>query len=726
MMHPLPSSLPHPPPIPPPAHLFSRARMTLANATIHSHGTPAMLSLASFPFPPPTLALKAALREQGHVPGMCYMASRYLQTNDLSIANTLFMLCARTNCSLALHMLGRLAEHNSSPLAPWYYRLSWDAGGGEEVAMRLGGWFERNSRPNCAKSVYRIVSECGGSAGEAMWRLGRLLVLGGEGIEGKLWIERAVETRGGRRELGWLACLYQYGRSGVERDIGMALEVYGRILEEYGESWVPACMAQLLFETEDEADRIRAIDYLELGVEEDDPEAMNLLADICIDQGDNVRARELYERVLWTAERKVLENVRLDLAALIGFTEDEMVRDEVRAQMLLETTLEECTGGGLRAIKMLALLYEKLDDDNTRAQWLWEEGWERFRDAECASMLAKAMAKSGNKKKFEQAISLFEDSIQNGYLYAKFNLAMALCDESNCTSVYGDRGRSLLEEVIMQYGDISALIELARFHRFGMLGLQKDTTEAVHLYERAIALGLDNEQSELDKLGIEMDLTECMGTYSDVMSIRQHNIERRVHVKAMFDLAETLVMEVLPPNAERAISLLERSLWDSRATYGYRNVDVSDEMITKIWKLTAGSETLRKRLIAVLERLVGRTGMRSCMRFLGSLYLKGDEFVEKDISRGKFMYEKAVFNDDTEGMIAYAKLLEAGLLGMKHERKRALGLFLKAVRHEDEMNMKAILHIAGLMVEQLELKQTKKADCIEHTSDCSVEAETEE
>lgn len=295
-----------------------------------------------------------------------------------------------------------------------------------------------------------------------------------------------------------------------------------------------------------------------------------------------------------------------------------------------------------------------------------------------------------------RAVEILERAHQDGSMEATFNLARLLTLTSDGPPIDFERGIRLYEDLILKYNDMASMVCLAQGLRRSDHGNTRDIPRSVELCEWSIAQGLHNDEEELVKLGIEVRKPFDLGEGHIASRLLRQNVEDRWYLFAMCELTDILATEGSKNEFDRALSLFERALKDSRASATFQieplfevwenigrvSIDYYIEALKKICEHPRENEELCKRALKFYELVIGRTGSTKLMCLLADILWYEDAGIPRDRRKAICLYKRAIFKGDTSAKLALGEILSTDSLYIYADRRYAAELFVRIVEIE--------------------------------------------
>lgn len=679
--------------------------------------------------PPISSLTDAAIAENGQIPGMCSLGHAFehgvcgLQS-DMNVAAELWRRDVQVyGCNVARYNLAEVYEAGSGveknpALAKTLYETVLAEEGLPQAAKRLARLLERGAdgvKADARRSVqlYQWVVENDTDV-EAMCNLGDVYREGRVGVDrhpakaAELY-QRARHEGGSSRATNSLAVMVELGYDGVMSDPARALKLYEEAVEkgEGGNTVAMVNLASLLLDGAEGVERepVTAAVYLRRAASLGHTNATFRLARL-LQKGDegvpvnHVRAVQLYEKLV--EENDGASDAKFELAWLLSGNSEQLDWDYVRAAKLYEEILaiESDISAMLNLANMLAKGHGGLDVDRGRAVAIYERAIQEHEDINAMNELGLLLCRDSGgeyKRDVERGLELLEKAQQGGHIDAKFNLALVLTDTDNGEPIDVERGMRLYEEDVRDYEHMDAMINLAELLRECCHGITPDIPRSIDLCERAIAQGLLNDEEELERIGIHLDKTYGLSDHPVAVKMREQAIRERSHLLAIGNLADTLVLQADEKDYDRALSLFERALRDSRAsgTFQEYTIDAYFKSLKKVFREVQGNEALCQKAVRVYSLAIGRTGSTQLMCLLGEILMEGAAGVPRDTSKAVSLYKRAIFNEDLYAMLTLGEIVSVDNAGMAVDRRYATELFARVVEIEEEgvLSTQAIINL---------------------------------
>lgn len=657
---------------------------------------------------------EAAFEENGHMPAMCFLGY-YFETGVGGIipnhehARWFFRKDIEcNNCDLARFVLaGKLTDdtpgEKDAPAAVRLYEEVLTNKGYNLVARHLAAILDGgatgvpNDAPRAVELYERAVRD-GGST-EAMYSLARIYTEGRDRVppnppRAVELYERAIEDGQVSKAMNSLALLLQDGAEGVEMDVFRAVELFERAIADdnfdamnnlgflisEGYEGVPRDMPRVvqLYERAIDGGNLVSVRNLARVLKHGDDGV----------QADKPRALQLFERLKDDVD--MYRSVQFDIALLISSDVEGIPLDTVRAADIYDSIIQE--ESNVSAMFNLACMLSDgrgdLKEDNVRAVALYErailEGDDVLSMLNLGIMLGSENEGIDSNK--ERSIVLLERAGQEGRREANYHLGVVLAGfDGEAPDVH--RSIKLFEQCIADLDHMGAMIDLSVVIGEGLHGVKPDVARALELSERAIALGLENDREELEKLGITIPEDAKLRDDRDAMRERHHAISRGSHLISMLNLAELLISEKVPWDVDRSLTLCERALKDPKAEKVCRFIQMDDLLrYTRKMSLTGGMDGRNAEKAAkICELIIDAThGINeiSCghaIRVYARLLLAGAEGFPRNVDKAIELYKKAVDFGDKKSALLLADLIISGAADVVPNDSYVFGLMGKVV-----------------------------------------------
>lgn len=430
---------------------------------------------------------------------------------------------------------------------------------------------------------------------------------------------------------------------------------------------------------------------------------------------DHYEAVRLYEKML--EHDSGASDVKFELAWLLSGNSDQLDSDYVRAVKLYDEVLEVESNvcAMLNMANILAkgqALGHRSEGDRKWAIDIYQRAIDEHDDVNAMIDLGLLLCRDtcdGNQRDVDKGLELLNKALHAEHVDAKFNLALILTDTDDGTPIDMHLGMKLYEEDIAETQNMNAMINLAELLREESLYVTRDIPRSIELCERAIAQGFMNNEDHLSKVGIKPDKSYEVSSHPGDVKLREQAIQERSHLLAIGNLADTLVLQADEPDYDRALSLFELALKDSRAsmTFEEYTIDVYFKSLKSIFEGVRTDERLCRKAVGVYDLAVGRTGSTQVMCLLAEILMEGAPGVPRDTKKALCLYSRAAFNEDPSAMLTLGEIMTVGGPDIRVDRRYAVQLFAQVVGLEEEgvLATKAILNLLLMFQDRRRLRE---------------------
>lgn len=399
---------------------------------------------------------------------------------------------------------------------------------------------------------------------------------------------------------------------------------------------------------------------------------------------DRPRSAALYAKIVHLPRFK---HFRFNLAWLLSSGLPPDLQDPSKAANLYAAIVTE--EGDANAMFNLACVLsqgsDEMPQDNLRAASLYERAIHEA--SHVCSMhnlgVLLSASESGVPRDVPRAISLLESAVDHGRREANFDLALVLAnDEEDDTPVDFPRALERYRVVLTELEHMGAMINLAEVLWEGKHGVEKDSNKAMRLWEMAIAQGIGYDTGDLEWLGIKLDAGYTPLDDSEAVQMREHATAQGWHLIAMCNLAEMLLSDVVPRDAERAMKLYKKALKDPllAEVCETQEIDFDDtfRVVRDMLEPEGGREQWLDYAIEIYKLLAEGAANSHAMFLLGNIYIAmGDK------DGGIDMYRRAIRLDNVDAMLTLAEIVLTGAHGINKNVNYSIDLLARILSYEE-------------------------------------------
>lgn len=707
------------------------SRTLLVHSLQHNHGTPCMHLLAFHIFSnssPRLLSVDTlytlAECENGQIPGMCTLGAVFrdgipgVLPPSLSRAASLWRKAVSAyGCALSSYLLACAAEAGAGverrpALAAVLYETALLAEGFGFAAAALARLLEDGAEGverNVGRAVrlYEFAVRKGST--DAMARLARILKDGrvagvpkGLGHEVEL-LEQAARDGNSGQAMNALAHMLERGAQGVGSDPVRAMALYERAVEQEEDVDAMLALARMLIHGQVERDVERAIETLERAMDCGSTDAVWQLACLLLEEDDardEIRAFHLFNELV--DEEQYSAFAKMEIADMLTGNSSVVPMDAVKAAELYEEVLteKEEVNAVVALASMLLHGCGELAADPVKAVALYERAIELHDSIPAMNALGGVlcgwMGRDTVPRDVRRGIRCFERAMHLGNTEAKYNLARMLTLSTNDTDIQPidlERGKVLYEKLIEDHDHLWAMINLARClvscddeeGEGEVDGIDQQERQQVAkagaLLERAIRIGLQNSEGELRPLGIVPEDDFCLKHDNVSERNRERAVMKGAHIVAMCYLAQLLVLNCVPKNVYKSVTLLERALADFEAPDAFDNLTFNFQAVSVVIQEANGDIELCRRAARICKLFIEKTGKTEAMCLLAGMLVHGTG-VRRSPEEAVRIYDRAICGGDKKAMVALGELLRTGAPGVTADRRKAFTLFTRVLAED--------------------------------------------